>query len=109
MADWWTSTQIKVTPEELIRKAGELQGKITKIQKEFDSLEQNVNHTVSYWIGEAGDTYRNKYKEFKPGVQEIIRRLEEHVQDLNAMAGVYQKTESEVKEVIEELPSDVIV
>lgn len=106
---WLSAARIKVTPEQLAEKANELNTKLTRIQGKFDSLERNVNVTKSYWIGEANDSYREKYAEFKPGVQEIIKRLEEHVRDLNAMAGVYQQAEEAANDIIEELPDNVIV
>jgi len=107
--NWWSCAQMKVTPEQLRQKADKLRQKILQIQKEFETLEKGIDGTVSYWVGEAGDTCREKYIAFQPEIEEIIRRLEEHVRDLNAMAGVYQEAEMAVKNVIEDLPANVII
>lgn len=106
---WWSSAQIKVMPEQLSQKADKLRQKILRIQREFGAMEERINGTASYWAGEAGDVCREKYREFQPEIEEIIRRLEEHVRDLNAMAGVYREAETAAKDIIEDLPSDVIV
>ena len=105
---WISAATIKVEPDQMIAKAASVKTKINNIRRIFESLEQRVNASNSYWKGEAGDMYRNKYKEFKDATEEIIKRLEEHVTDLNAMAGVYENAENEAVNIIEDLPVDVI-
>lgn len=109
IANWISSAQLKVTPEVLLSKSAEFSAKLNKMRQDFDSMDSRVADTCAYWMGDANDIFREKYQEYKPEIEEIIRRLEEHVRDLNAMAGVYSEAETEVKSIIEDLPADVIV
>ncbi|MBQ8982070.1 MAG: WXG100 family type VII secretion target [Lachnospiraceae bacterium] len=100
--------KLKVTPEVMRQKATAVDQHITKIQNEFESIRLLIDRTKGYWIGEAGDAHRKKYKEYDPDIEQILKRLREHVRDLNQMAGVYADTEHEVREIAESLPADVI-
>lgn len=100
--------KIKVTPEVLREKSHILNVKIQRIRQAFNLLERDVNGTNSYWKGEANDVYREAYTEFRDEVDEIIRRLSEHVRDLNEMAGNYQQAEDDIKNMIEDLPNNII-
>lgn len=102
-------TSLTVDPEVMRQKAVTVEGKIREMRSAFDALELTVNKTKGYWIGEAGDAHRAYFTDRKPQIEEIFQRLTEHVRDLNQMASVYSNTEQEVKELSEDLPSDVIV
>ena len=106
--NWLSTAQIKVTPEKMSEKAAQVKTKIEKVKITFASLEHKINGSNNYWKGEAGDSFRKKYKEFKEKTDNIVSRLEEHVADLNTMSGVYQTTETEITKVIEGLPVDII-
>ncbi|WP_455713957.1 WXG100 family type VII secretion target [Anaerosporobacter sp.] len=99
---------IKVTPETLYQKAEAVQDKISTMQTKFNNMLDVVSKCNSYWIGNAGDAHRKIYKEYEPEITEIFKRLSEHVTDLNAMAGVYSDAEKTVKEVAENLPTNLI-
>lgn len=103
-----TTAVIKVTPEELKKKADVVKNKVKTMKGLFSDIAQYVEKSKSYWIGEAGNTHRSVYKACEPDVTEIFARLSEHVVDLETMAGVYQSTENEIKEISMDLPSDVI-
>lgn len=100
---------IKVTPEALYAKSQNIASILKKVEGNFGNMKVVMDKTGSYWIGEAGDAHREKYQEMIPETEEIIRRLQEHVRDLNEMAGIYQETEREVTEITELLPADVIL
>ena len=101
--------ELKVTPEVMIQSASELKTKINKMEKAFESLDERVKATGTYWQGEAGEAFRSIYKQVKPSTEEIIKRLHEHVKDLNTMAGVYEGAEKDVKNIVASLPDDVIL
>lgn len=98
-----------VDPEVMRQKAVTVEGKIRGMRSAFDELGNIVDKTKNYWIGEAGDAHRTYFTDKKPEIEEIFQRLSEHVRELNQMASVYSLTEQEVKELSEDLPSDVIV
>ena len=101
--------QLKVTPEELKVKAEQVNGHLSALRQRFQSMEQSVNRSASYWQGEAGDMHRRDYQERKEGIGEIFRRLSEQVSDLQAIAANYQESERQVSEFLGDLPSDVIL
>ena len=107
MAD--SKVTFKVKTEVLHQKSASINKKTSMVKKAFDEMERIVRNTNIYWEGEAGDVHRTAYQGFQEEILEIIARLEEHVTDLESMAGVYEKTEQQVQAVIEELPKDVIV
>ena len=103
------AAEIKVSPEQMAAKANSVSIKISRIRQKFVSLEQSVKRTSSYWKGEANDTYRDWYGEFKPETEELIKRMEEHVRDLQKMSGIYQKAEDQAETISEGLPADIIL
>lgn len=99
----------RVTPDILTNQASEVTNLIREVQTQFDAINTLVSKTKSYWIGEAGDAHRNMYDTQKERVEEMIRRLDEHPRDLVTMAQKYSETELQIKNLISELPSDVIM
>ena len=100
---------LQVNPEVLRAQAYVVQGKVRTMQQAFQRLEDTIQKTSYYWIGEAGDSHRDYYEQQKEDSQTIFKRLEEDVDDLKQMASVYDQAENAVIEISEDLPSDVIV
>ena len=99
---------LKVTPEILQTQAQTTTNNITKMKAEFDKIETIITRTGNYWIGEAGDAHRKVYTDEKADIQEMLARLSEHPTDLEQIANTYLQVESEVKELAQELPGDII-
>ena len=106
-ADFLTS--LLVEPDVLRQKASTAERKIREMQNAFQAMEATVNRTNGYWLGEAGDAHREYFAKKKPDVEEMFKRLMEHVRDLNQMASVYSNVEKEVAALAQDLPADVIV
>ncbi len=100
---------LTVTPEVMLQKAASVQKHIRQMQQDFKNLENTVNKTASYWIGEAGDAHREFYESKKEDIETIFARLTEDVTDLQTMSAQYSKTEKVVTEIAQDLPADVIV
>lgn len=100
---------IKVTTEVLYEKSQSISGHLGKMQERFSNMESVVDKTGGYWIGEAGEAHRAMYKEMCPQIEEVTKRLQEHVRDLEEMAGIYDEAASAARELAEELPADVIL
>ena len=103
-----TSNVIQADPGVMRQKALVVQAKINQMRSAFDSLEYTMNRTSTYWIGEAGDSYREAFHDKKSNIDTILLRLSEHVTDLQKMAEVYADVEKEVEDIANDLPSDVI-
>ena len=99
---------IKVGPEVLVEKSQEVSASIRKMASCFEDLERIINRTNYYWIGEAGDMHRSLYQEQKENVDEMIRRLKEHPQDLLTIAQNYVQTEQAVEAVANRLSGNAI-
>lgn len=98
-----------VTPEQLYTKAEQVSSEISSMKGRFDSMKSVIEKTSSYWIGDAGDHYREVYSEQEPSLEEMFARLSEHVTDLQTIAGQYVTTEKMVQNMTQALPADVIV
>lgn len=100
---------LAVNPDSLRQKASETEQRIGEMKTAFEALEQAVDRTAGYWLGEAGDAHRAYFAEKRPEFKEILNRLSEQVRDLNQMADVYDTAERQSVEMAADLPSDVIV
>lgn len=100
---------LEVTPEELDAKAHLVSAQIAEMKKNFEAMERAINRTKQYWIGEAGDAHREAYYKKKDDISTMLRRWDEEVEDMFIMKETYAKAEREAKELIVELPSDVII
>lgn len=90
---------IKVTPAQLREKAQSVEIEVSNMQERLEDLENKLNGTASYWIGEAGDLHRELYKEQKSDVEIMIKRWSEHAKDLIEMADKYDNVEREVSNI----------
>lgn len=100
--------EFKVSTEALKQKADEVSREICKMVDRFDEMEQIVNRTSYYWIGEAGDLHRKLYREQKETVDEMMQRLREHPNDLLMIAEGYISTERLTKEIANQLSGNAI-
>lgn len=99
---------IKVNSTVLNTKAQAVSKSIKNMANCFEQLEMIINRTSYYWIGEAGDMHRRIYKEQKPQIEEMMKRLKEHPVDLMTIAQTYESTEAAVQSIAAELPGDII-
>ena len=110
MARLGSDAQLKVTPAELQAKSNSVNGISTKMHQQYNDLKSIIDSSSSYWIGSGGDAHRKKFREQEKDVEEMFRRIKEHVVDLQTMAGVYTAAEEDIKSTIQDsLPSDVII
>lgn len=98
-----------VEPDALRQKASVAEKKIQAMQTVFEEMETTINRTSNYWIGEAGDAHREYFSSKKADIEEMFKRLAEHVRELNQMASVYSNVEKEVTQLAQDLPADVII
>lgn len=100
--------KLKVKPDELVSKSGEIKKDINAIEQSFTKVTTLVTNTKKYWEGDASDKHIKRYNELKEDFQTIVKRLKEHPDDLEKMAGVYKENENEIKNLLEALPTDVL-
>jgi WXG100 family type VII secretion target len=95
---------ILVTTEELTAAAATLSTQLTKVQNCFEKMNATMSASASYWVGIAGDAHRKLYTDQKSAIAEILARYQEHISDLNEMAGVYSAAERDTEAQAEGLP-----
>lgn len=101
-------TRFMVTWEELVKKGTEVAGKVSSIRRHFEELRALMDKSRGYWLGEAGDKYRQTYNNLDKEKEEILKRLEEHPRDLVAIARKFYQVEIEIEQMIQELPGNVL-
>ncbi len=103
------SVELRVTPEQLNIKAGEVEKHVAQMKAHFETMKSLVEKSSAYWVGEAGDLHRNNYEEQIENIEVMIRRLNEHPGDLRTIAQTYTDVELRVNEsIIQELPGNVL-
>jgi len=100
---------LKVTPERLISTASDFSSKGGTIAQLTSQMTSLVVGLASIWEGEAANLYINKFRQLDDDIQRINRMVQEHVTDLNEMAGAYQRAEDQSISDFESLATDVIV
>ena len=101
--------QLKVSPQELKSKSGEIEKQIAYVEPNLNSINDVIKSTKSYWEGEAGDQYRKFLKDNDSEIQKILKRMKEHPTDLQKMAGVYDEAERKARQLAEGLSDQIIV
>lgn len=103
------SVTVKVSPEVLVAQAEEVRRLGKDMQNRFQNLQNTIERTRGYWIGEAGELHRKLYDEQKDNVNQMLRRLLEHPDDLLAISENYKAAERTNVESATVLDADVIV
>lgn len=100
---------LKVTPEELIKMAGDIESQLKNMQTQFREIQSEINKTHSFWEGDACDVHKSQYDAAVPTIQEAMEGLLKRPGELLKMAGIYVNTEDEAQETAMTLSEDVIV
>lgn len=96
--------QIIVSTDQIRTQASLVKSEIDRMRTRFDRLKGLIDASSSYWIGDGGDAHREQYTGKLDWVEEMLKRYEEHVKDLEQMAGIYESTERAVTMFSELLP-----
>lgn len=99
---------LKVSPDALTAKAGQITSEISAMERELRALESVIAASTGYWTGDASARHQKYYRETKDDMAEVIKRLKEHPVELLKMAELYEKGEARAVEIANVLPKDVI-
>ena len=100
---------LKVTPEKLLQTSGEFSttgNQIKNLTGEMLTLVKGLN---SIWQGEAATAYGTKFNSLSGDMEKLYRMVQEHVKDLQEMAGQYKSAESGNAQQGSTLKSNVVV
>ena len=101
--------EVKVSPEVLVTQAEEVRRLAIDMRSRFEVLEDIMERTKGYWIGDAGELHRKLYKEQKDDVAQMLRRLLEHPDDLLMISENYRAAESKNVHTASVLDADIIL
>ena len=85
---------LKVTPEKLIQTSGAFAATGNQIKNLTGEMISQVQSMKGVWQGEAASAYGNKFQSLQSDMDRLYRMVQEHVKDLQEMAGQYQKAEA---------------
>lgn len=100
---------IKVEPARLRSTAQNFQSTGQNIQRATQNMTNIINQLSGcVWSGEAADAYKRKFGQLQDDINRMVKMINEHVTDLNAMAAEYERAENTNKNLINSLKEDVI-
>ena len=99
---------MRVTPEKLISTAQTFSSTAGTVQNLTSSMLSTVESLSGSWAGEAATAYYNKAKGLQESINKMVRMINEHSTDLQAMAQSYQEAERTAQETAAALQTDVI-
>jgi len=99
---------LRVTPEKLISTAQSFSSSAGTVQNLTCSMLSTVDSLNGTWAGEAATGYYNKAHGLQESMNKMIKMINEHSTDLQAMAQVYQEAERTAQEAAAALQTDVI-
>lgn len=100
--------RIIVTTEQLRTQASAVRTQLRTMQSQFDKLKGLINGSANYWIGEAGNAHRKQYTSRITRVEEMFKKYQEQVKDLEEIAGVYESAEATAANAAESLPASTL-
>ena len=99
---------LRVTPEKLIASAQQFSSSAATVQNLTNTMISTVDALNGTWSGEAATSYYQKAHGLQDSINRMIRMINEHSTDLQAMAQVYQEAERAGQESAAALQTDVI-
>ena len=102
------SGQLLVTPEQLESTSNEFQSIGTQVASTTQQMLDVIQGLGSSWQGEASQAYLTKFQKHNEDIQQIKSMINEHVRDLQEMAGIYRKAEQTNEELSNALANDVV-
>lgn len=85
---------LKVTPEKLLQTSGEFAVTGSQIKNLTSEMMSQVQGMKGIWQGEAAQAYGNRFHSLQADMDRLYRMVQEHVKDLQEMAGQYQRAEA---------------
>lgn len=100
---------IRVTPETLMTASASISQKADHMKSTSSEISEMIQRTVGYWAGDAAELHRTLLKEQLPKLEAITTGFVSQADKLEQIAVNYSGASQSVKEMVEELPSDVII
>lgn len=99
---------INVSPEKLLQTSDEFSNYGNMINSLTTEMVNLATSLSTSWEGEASNTYIQKFKSLESDISVLNRMIQEHVNDLQQMANLYQTAEQQNTEEAASLSSGII-
>nr|4J11_A Chain A, SECRETED PROTEIN ESXB [Bacillus anthracis str. Sterne]4J11_B Chain B, SECRETED PROTEIN ESXB [Bacillus anthracis str. Sterne]4J11_C Chain C, SECRETED PROTEIN ESXB [Bacillus anthracis str. Sterne]4J11_D Chain D, SECRETED PROTEIN ESXB [Bacillus anthracis str. Sterne] len=86
--------EIKITPEELERIAGNFKNAAGEAQSQINRLEGDINSLEGQWAGATQAKFRGEFIQSKQAMQQYIPILEGISTDLKRIADKFRNTDN---------------
>lgn len=102
------SRTIRVTPETLSRKAGDLDANAADVKRLTTQMtEKALMLTGRIWTGEAQTTYMTRFRTLQNTIDQYTPILQKHASNLRTIANQYETTETEARDLSNALPGSI--
>lgn len=99
---------LRVTPEQLISTAGSFSDTAGTVQNLTNTMVQTANSMNNVWTGDAATAFYRKISDLQDDNIRMVRMIQEHSTDLNAMAKQYISAEQAAQATASALNADII-
>ena len=96
---------LRVQPDVLIAKAGELSSEKTAVMGLMDQAKSSITSLTGTWKSEASDTYQGKFKQIYKDIDNMLAIIATYADSLTRAANEYKAGEAGAKTVAEGLPT----
>lgn len=100
--------RLNVAPEILEQQANVVRNQLMDMQETFNALRSLVEGSSGYWIGEAAEAHRRAYLNQMTNIDDMFRRYQEHIVDLEGIAGIHREAEAASTTFADELPESTL-
>lgn len=100
--------QLKASPDDMRAKAQEITDQVSRMENCWNRICSLIENSKAYWQGDASEYHRKHLKDHEGDVAAMLKRLKEHPEDLQKMAGIYVEAEEKASQIAFALPDDVI-
>ncbi len=97
---------LKVTPEEVRTKAGEIDSQKTFMSTYLSDMQAKVNQLQDAWNSPSGQEYYTKFTTLAKQIEAALDDLAQHVTNLNEAAATYEEAENQQKALVENLSTE---
>ena len=101
--------QLKVSPEQIVRRADEMQGTLAHIRSSLEGLANGWDICHQSWEGETAVRHIKLQKQIQQEAFRLLGQMEKWPEQMCTMAGVYRKAETDASQEAGALPGDILV
>ncbi|WP_410771624.1 WXG100 family type VII secretion target [Fontibacillus sp. BL9] len=84
-------------PSEIKYKASRVYEVKSDLSREQTQCQGQVENSSTWWQGEAGKSFRTGYKEFRPEINALLKKMDTLSSLLNKLAGKVQQADDKRK------------